>query len=73
MNNDDFPTLWTIEETGKNVPGGPSANKLYELIRRGELPPGVLVKVSDVRGNRINLSRYKEWLAQGGLAQRKAA
>jgi len=44
-----------------------SPNMVYELIRRGVFPPGVVIKVSPKRGFRFHPGQLSAWLASGGL------
>lgn len=45
---------------------GLSEHRVYELVRQGILPLGVVVKLG--RQIRINSERLREWIAGGGQA-----
>lgn len=64
MNQNEF-NLLTVEQAA------PIANikpfRFYELIRRGDVPNGVVVRLG-ARQIRINEARLIEWLGNGGTA-----
>jgi excisionase family DNA binding protein len=56
--------LQTIQPAAKRI--GVSKLRLYELVRSGVLPPGVVVRLG--RHIRINPERLEEFIASGGAS-----
>jgi excisionase family DNA binding protein len=43
-----------------------SRSRFYDLVRRGVLPPGVVIKLGE-RQLRFNEEALRQWIANGGL------
>jgi predicted DNA-binding transcriptional regulator AlpA len=49
---------------------GLNPNTVYEMVKEARFPPGVLIRVSPVRGIRFSRAGLTAWISRGGLAQR---
>ena len=61
-NNDEV--LWTADQVARQL--RITEWKVYDLVRRGILTPGVYIKLG--RSIRFSPSQFAEWKANGGKA-----